>query len=137
MLDHEHYGIMVTYHAVFMCDFELTQDNYKKIFEKCVAFLCDSLKNWSTKNTHNEKLSVAMVLRIIGNFIALRSHTDNALDNFIALLALQNETLPSIIDKMFKIDSVYKNEIFWFAGNIYQVNTNYRDEIVSTLMMLK
>lgn len=131
--DHQ-YGIKVTYHSLFMCGFELAQaEDYKKILGKCAGFLCNFVKNSFTMNSRDEKLSVVMVLRIVGNFIALRSQTDNALNEFIGQLALQNETLPHIISKILKIDSLYKNEILWIAGNIYQAGANCRDEIVGAI----
>lgn len=134
-LDHP-FGIKATYHALFMCDFKINQEDFKEILGKCVWFLCNFVKNWQTMNSLDERLSVAIVLRIIGNFIAL-PQTDNALKEFIGLLAVQNETFPNIINAILKVDSIYKNEILWIAGNIYQANENYRDEIVSSLVMLK
>lgn len=86
-------------------------------------------------NSSDEKHSVALVLRIAANFIALRPQTDNALNEFIGQLATQNETLPNIIRKIMKIDSVYKLELLWMAGNIYQANASYRDEIVGALII--
>lgn len=131
MLDHHQYGIKVTYHALFMCDFELTQDDYKKILAKCAEVLCNFVKNSSTRNLPDAKISVAMALRIVANLIALRS--DNALTDFVGLLALQNETVSNCLNDILKIDSVYKNEILWLAGNIYQADANFRDEIVGML----
>lgn len=130
-LDHA-LGIKVTYHSLFICDFQLNQEDYKKILEKSVWSLCHFVKN--LPKTLDEKLSVAMILRIVGNFIALENEL---LKEFIDLLAFQHETISSIIKGIMKIDSVYKNEILWILGNIYKANINYRDEIISALLMLE
>src|SRR6202012_435084 len=100
-LDHP-YGIKVTYLALFMCDFQLAQNDYKKILERSVWFLCNFGNNSQTMNSLDERLSVAMVLRIVGNFIALPSQTDNVLEEFMDLLALQKYTFPNIINALLK-----------------------------------
>lgn len=128
------YGIKVTYHSLFMCGFELAQEDYKKVLEKCARFLCNFVINSSTMNSRDDKLSVLMVLRIVGNFIALRSQKENA-NEFVGQLAAHSETLPHIISQILKIDSLYKNEVLWIAGNIYQADAKYRDAIVSTLLI--
>lgn len=131
------FGIKVAYHALFMCDFQISKEHLKEIMGKCVQFLCAFVKNWQTMDSLDERLSVAMVLRMVGNLIALPSQTDNSLKEFICLLAIQNETFPNIINAISKIDASYKNEILWVAGNIYQANETYRNEIVSSLILLK
>lgn len=128
----QQYGIKVTYHALFMCNFDVTDEDYKKIFGKCAGMLCNYVKK-SPTNSIEEKLFAVMALRIVGNFIALR--TDNAVNELIDQLAVQNETLSNVISQLLKIDSGCKNEMLWLAGNIYQANVQYRNEIVSTLMI--
>ncbi len=125
------YGIKVTYHALYACDFELNREDYTKVLENCVGFLCKFVRSWSTMNTSDEKLSVALVLRIIGNFIALKA--DQTLNEITGQLALENETLPTIINDIVKIDPSYRNEIFWIAGNVVKANASCRDEIVKIL----
>lgn len=90
-----------------------------------------------------EKLSVALVLRIVGNLIAFESTTEFSLKEFIQLLTLQNETFSNIINTVVNIDSVYGKELLWIAGNIYRTNDDFvleylncSDDIVNTLIML-
>lgn len=134
-VDHQ-YGIKATYHALFLCDFKVTPEDCKKILGKCVEFLCNFVGNSrSTTSSHDDKLSLTLVLRIVGNFIALPSESDNPLNEFIHQLGMQNETFSNVIHKILKMDSLYKNELLWIAGNVYQANENYREEIVSALMI--
>lgn len=130
-LDHK-YGVQATYHALYTCNFEISESDCTKILEKCTGLLCNFVNSWSTMSSSDNKVCVALILRIIGNFTALRA---DAINVIIGQLAAKDETLPKILSDIFKIDSVYKNEIFWIAGNVYKTDVSCRDDIVSMLII--
>lgn len=81
-------------------------------------------------SSSDDKLCVALILRMVGNFTALRA---DAINVIIDQMAERGEMLPKILSDILKIDSVYKSEIFWIAGNALKIDVSCRDDIVSML----
>ncbi|KAG4068247.1 hypothetical protein HA402_007767 [Bradysia odoriphaga] len=124
------YGIQASYHALYTCDFEISEADCTNILEKCTTFLCKFVNSWSTMSSPDNKLCVALVLRIIGNFTALRVDVINVI---IGQFAEKGETFPKILGEILKIDSVYRNDIFWIGGNVFKADVSCRDDIVNML----